>query len=94
MLLFWLSIVFNQTILSQASFVNINSYDIDAKLNLNSENLDITLLCQIQPSDSLSGVQFIFSSESKIHSVKYLRENNWISIPYQFNGKDSLLITF
>ena len=93
-LLFWLSIVFSQTILSKASFVNINSYAIDAKFTSNSDNLDIILFCQIQPSDSLSGVQFIFSSESKIHSVKYLRENSWISIPYQFNGKDSFLILF
>jgi len=94
MLLFWLSIVFNQTILSQTSIVNVNSYDIAAKLTLNSENIGITVLCQIQPSDSLSEVQFIFSSESKLHSVKYLKDNNWVNIPYQFNGKDSLLLLF
>jgi len=93
-LLFCLSIVFNQTILSQTSTVNVNSYDIAANLILNSENLNITLLCQIQPSVSLSEVQFIFSSESKLHSVKYLKDDNWISIPYQFNGKDSLLLLF
>ena len=93
-LLFWLIIVFTQTILSQTSIVNVNSYDIDAKLTLNSENLDITLLCQIQPPDSLSEIQFIFSSESKIRSIKYLKDDNWISIPYQFNGKDSLLLLF
>src|SRR3990167_290872 len=94
MLLFWLSIVFNQTILSQTSFVNVNSYDIAAKFTLNSENLNITLHCQIQPSDSSSEVQFIFSSQSKIHSIKYLKDDNWISIQYQFNGKDSLLLLF
>lgn len=92
--LLWLIIVFNQTILSQTTLINITSYDIDTKLTLNSENLDITLLCQIQPSDSLSEVQFIFSSESKIHSIKYLKDDNWLSIPYQFNGKDSLLLLF
>lgn len=93
-LLFWLGIVFNQTILCQTSFVNINSYASDAKSTLNSENLDITLLCQIQPSNSLTEVQFIFSSESNINSVKYLKDDNWINIPYQFNGKDSLLLFF
>lgn len=92
--LLWLIIVFSQTILSQTALINITSYDIDTKLTLNSENLDITLLCQIQPSDSLSEVQFIFSSESKIHSIKYLKDDNWLSIPYQFNGKDSLLLLF
>ena len=93
-LLFWLSVVFNQTILSQTSIVNINSYDIAVKLNLNSENIDVTLLCQIQPINSLSHVQFIFGSESKIISIQYLKEDNWIGIPYQFNGKDSLLLLF
>ena len=92
--LFWFIIVFVQRILSQTSTVNVNSYDIAANLSLNSENLDVTLLCQIQPSYSLSEIQFIFSSESKIRSVKYLKENNWISIPYQFSGKDSLLLLF
>src|SRR3990172_13342014 len=92
--LFWFIIIFNQTTLSQTSTVNVNSYDIAAKLPLNSDNLDITLLCQIQPNDSLSEVQFIFNSEPKLHSVKYLKENNWISIPYEFNGKDSLLLLF
>ena len=94
LLLFWLIIVFNQTILSQTSTVNVNSYDIAATLTLNSENLYITLFCQIQPSVSFSEVRFIFSSESKLHSVKYLKDNNWVNIPYQFNGKDSLLLLF
>src|SRR3972149_7195209 len=93
-LLFCLSIVFNQTILSQTSTVNVNSYDIAANLILNSENLNITLLCQIQSSVSLSEVQFIFSSESKLHSVKYLKDDNWTGIPYKFIGKDSLLLLF
>jgi hypothetical protein len=91
---FWSIIVFNQTILSQTSTVNVNSYDIAATLSLNSENLDITLHCQIQPSETLSEFQFIFSSESKLHSVKYLKADNWTSIPYKFIGKDSLLLLF
>lgn len=91
---FWFIIVFNQTILSQTSAVNISPYDIATKLTLNSDNIDITLQCQIQPSDSLFNVQFIFSSESTIRSIKYLKENNWVNIPYHFNGRDSLLLLF
>lgn len=91
---FWFIIVFNQTILGQSSIVNVNSYDIVTKLTLNSDNIDITLHCQIQPAGILSEVQFIFSSESTIRSVKYLKENNWVNIPYQFNGRDSLLLLF
>ena len=93
-LFFLLSIVFNHTNLSQTSLININSYDIETKLSLNSENIDITVLCQIEKSDSLSQIQFLFSSESKIHSVEYLKDDKWISIQYKFNGKDSLLLLF
>ncbi|VAX20741.1 hypothetical protein MNBD_IGNAVI01-1107, partial [hydrothermal vent metagenome] len=57
-------------------------------------NIDITVLCKIQKSDSLSEIQYLFSSEAKIHSVEYLKEGNWISIQYKFNGKDSLLLLF
>jgi len=93
-LLFLLSILINYTTLSQTSLININSYDINTKLSLNSENIDITVLCKIQKSDSLSEIQFLFSSESKIHSVEYLKEGKWISIQHKFNGKDSLLLLF
>ena len=92
--LFWLVIIFNQKVLCQTSIVNVNSYDIYTRLTLKSDNLDITLLCRIQPSVSLSEVQFIFSSESNLHSVKYLKDDNWTSIPYKFIGKDSLLLLF
>lgn len=93
-LFFLLSIVFNNTTLSQTSIVKINSYDIDSKLSLNSGNIDINVLCQIQTSDSISSVQFIFNSECNIYSIEYLEEGNWISIPYKLNGKDSLLLLF
>ncbi|MFH1527677.1 MAG: hypothetical protein ABIG69_13665, partial [Bacteroidota bacterium] len=78
----------------QTSIVNINSYDIEATLKLNSVNIEFTTLCQIQTSDSISTIQFVFSSESNIHSVEYFEEGNWLSVPYKFNGKDSLLILF
>lgn len=93
-LFFVLSIVFIHTTLGQTSIVNINSYDIEATLKLNSVNIEFTTLCQIQTSDSISTIQFVFSSESNIHSVEYFEEGNWLSVPYKFNGKDSLLILF
>ena len=89
-----LSIVFNKTTLSQTSIVYIKSYDIEARLTSNSPNIEITTLCHFQISDSISTIQFIFNSESNIHSVEYLEEGNWISVPHKFNGKDSLLLLF
>jgi hypothetical protein len=93
-LFFVLSIVFIHTTLGQTSIVNINSYDIDATLKLNSENIEFTTLCQIQTSDTLSSIQFIFNSESDINSVEYLTEGNWLNVQHNFNGKDSLLLFF
>ena len=87
-----LSIVFINTTLGQT--LNINSYDIDITLKLNSVNIEFTTLCQIQTSVSISTIQFVFSSESNIHSVEYFEEGNWLSVPYKFNGKDSLLLMF
>ena len=93
-LFFVLSIVFIHITLGQTSIVNINSYDIDATLKFNSVNIEFTTLCQIQTSDSISNIQFVFSSESNIHSVEYLEEGNWLSVPYKFIGQDSLLLMF
>lgn len=93
-LFFLLSIVINSTTLSQSSIVKINSYDIDSKLALNAENIDLSVLCQIQTSDSISSAQFIFSSECNIYSVEYLQESKWKSVPFKLNGKDSLLLLF
>jgi hypothetical protein len=93
-LLFVFYIAFIHTTLSQTSEVNINSYDIVATLKLNSSNIEFTTLCQIQTSDSISNIQFVFSSESIIHSVDYFEEGNWLSVPFKFNGKDSLLLMF
>lgn len=93
-LVFVFCIAFVHTTLSQTTNVSINSYDIEATLKLNSSNIEFNTLCQFQTSDSLSNIQIVFSSESIIHSVDYFEEGNWLSVPFKFNGKDSLLIMF
>ena len=93
-LLILLNIGYCPGFLSQTSDVSVNSYNIEARLNLNSANIDITTICQIQTPDSLSVIQFIFNSETNIHSIEYLEEDNQFNVPYEFNGKDSLLLHF
>lgn len=93
-LFFVLSTLCIKTTLSQTSVVNINSYDIDATLKLNSVNIEVSTLCQIQTSDTLSTIQFIFNSESNINSIEYLEKGNWLDVQHNFNGKDSLLLLF
>ena len=82
-----------QGFLSQTSDVSVSSYNIEAKLNFNSASIEIITLCRIQKSDSLSIIQFIFNSESNIHSVEYFEGGKQVNIPYKFNGKDSLLLS-
>lgn len=93
-LLLSLGFIYNPVSTCQTSVVYVHSYNIEARFNLNSPNIDITVLCQIQTSDSLSAIQFIFNSESNIHSIEYLEVGNQVNIPYQFIGKDSLLLHF
>lgn len=94
MLLFFFWLGLGDTIFSQTSKVCINSYEIKATYKLNTFNLELSTLCQFQTSDSISDIQFALSSESIIHSVDYFLEGNWISVPFEFNGKDSLLLMF
>lgn len=93
-LFFVSSIICINTIFSQTSVIKINSYDIEATLKLNSVNIEVITLCQIQTSDSLSTIQFIFNSESDINSVEYLEKGDWINVQHNFNGKDSLWLFF
>ncbi len=93
-LMFLLSVIYNPASFSQTALIQVNSYNIEASLTLNPTQIDITALCQIEASDSLSAIQFIFNSESIIHSIDYFEEGNRVNIPYRFNGKDSLLLQF
>ena len=82
-----------QIILGQELNINVNSYKINAKISESSEAIDIRLICDISVLKNSNQIQFIFSNEANIHSVEYLKDKDWISIPFEFNGKDSLLVT-
>ena len=73
--------------------INVDSYDINAKISESSEAIDIRLTCDFSVVKNTNQLQFTFSNEANINSVKYLRDKDWISIPFEFDGKDSLLVT-
>lgn len=92
-LAFCISLFFFQFIFGQSASLNIVSYNINAKISELSEAVDVKLICNISVKENSSRLQFIFSNESNIRSIKYLKEKDWISIPFEFNGRDSLLLT-
>jgi hypothetical protein len=91
-LLFSISLFHCQTNLRQDLNINVNSYKINAKISESSEAIDIRLICDISVLKNSNQIQFTFSNEANIHAVKYLKGKDWISIPFEFNGKDSLLV--
>lgn len=88
-----ISLFLCQIIHGQDSNINVNSYKINAKISESSEAIDIKLIFDISVLKNSTQIPFIFSTEANIHSVKYLKDKDWISIPFEFNGKDSLLVT-
>ena len=87
-----ISLLLCQNIHGQDSFIKVNSYEINVKISESSEAIDIRLFCDISVLKNFNQIQFNFSNEANIHSVKYLKNKDWISIPFEFNGKDSLLV--
>lgn len=80
-------------VFGQDSNINVNSYVINARISESSEAMSIRLTCDFSVLKNSNQLQFTFSNEAQLNSVEYLRDKDWISIPFEFNGKDSLLIT-
>jgi hypothetical protein len=93
-LLIIISLFSFQIILGQQRFNPIvESYKIEVDVSSLSGRTDVSLTCNIGGSGIDGPVQFLFNAESKINSIKYFYGSGWIDIPYEFNGKDSLLLT-
>ena len=80
-----LSLFHCKFILGQELNINVDSYKINAKISESSELIDIRLICDISVLKNSNQIQFTFSTESDIHSVKYLKDKEWINIPFEIN---------
>ena len=81
------------TTFSQKSDITVNHYKIEAVLSPSARLLDVNLVCNIIPNTNSSTLQFLFSSEANLKSVKYNDGEEWADIPFNINGKDSLLLS-
>jgi hypothetical protein len=90
---FCISVYFFLSAFTQTSAITIHSYNIEVVLSQSTQSADVKVICSISKTDDLSSVQFLLNSKSNINSVTYLKDNSWLEIPFNFNGKDSLLLT-
>ncbi|MFA6596234.1 MAG: hypothetical protein WCS69_00815 [Ignavibacteriaceae bacterium] len=90
---FSISLFVCQIVSAQYADITIDSYDINTTVLSNSEAIDVKLICNISVRNNSNAIQFIFSSESSLHSIKHLRDEKWINLPFVFAGKDSITIT-
>lgn len=82
------------TIQNQAQNFRINSYDISTKVTSADTTVEISAVCFIDVKENPTQLQLILNSSVDIHSIEMQVNNEWLNIPYRFNGTDSLnLIT-
>ena len=84
-------LLFNSSLLSQTSTTTVHHYDINIKFNVQTEVINIDLICELQKPDNLPEIKFLLNDESKISSIKIHKRNNWSEVQYKFN-EDSLVI--
>ncbi|MDP3150234.1 MAG: hypothetical protein Q8N83_14020 [Ignavibacteria bacterium] len=92
-LVFSFNFLLSQILQGQNSNINVVAYDINVKISKSSETVDIVLLCKLSVNNPTGRLQFIFSSDAVLHAVKLLKNKDWINVPFEFTGKDSLLLT-
>lgn len=81
------------TTFSQKPDISVNHYKIEAVLSPSVKLLDVNLVCNIDKNTDSNTFQFLFSSEANLKSTKYNDGEDWIDIPFNINGKDSLLLS-
>ena len=84
---------FFNTSFSQVSDITVNNYQIEAALLPSKKALEVKLVCNISPNKDTNTIQFLFSSEAILKTVKSRQDIGWSEIHFTFNGKDSLLLT-
>jgi len=74
----------------QTSPVEINSYDVKVNLDLPNNQLQITARLKLQKSDTVDRFEMLLNSDAKIKSIKSKINDDWINLPHEFAGKDTL----
>lgn len=87
---FCYSIISNLTI---ASDVVVKNYFIETKISFATQSVQVDLICSLQNNSDSDDIQFLLNSSYNMNSISYYDGNDWLPLPFNFNGKDSLLLT-
>jgi len=89
-LLFGLLVSISQNAFSGPLDIRIISYDVDATIRSFGDAVDVSLICELQNTDTVSQIEFLFNSVARVQSIQCLRKEGWMDIPFKFVGKDTL----
>jgi hypothetical protein len=70
----------------------VNSYFIEVKISFEAQSVQVNLTCNLQKNNDADEIQFLLNSSYKMNSISYYDGDDWLPLPFSFNGKDSLLL--
>ena len=76
--------------LSGSLGVKIISYNINASIRSLGDPVEVSLTCELQKSDTVSQIEFLFSSTILVQSIQFSLKNKWGYVPFEFTGKDTI----
>ena len=93
-ILFGLLFSIAQPAISQSHGISISSYNIEATIFPHAEVFMLSATCGMQKTDTASQFQILLSSSSTLQSIQALANGDWSDIPFEFVGRDTLLLRF
>lgn len=89
-IIFTLFVLLGHNAFCQTPQIEITSYGIKVNLDLPDTQLYVTARLELHKVDTVRQVEMLLSSDAKIKSIKSKINDNWIDVPYEFAGKDTL----
>ncbi len=91
LLLFFSSLIISD--FTFASDIIVKNYFIETNISFEAQLVQVNLICSLQKNSDSDNIQFLLNSSYNVNSISYYDGNEWLPLLYNFNGKDSLLLT-
>jgi hypothetical protein len=88
--LFGFLFCFAQGGLSRPPEVSVISYDVNAAIHTLDSAVDVSLVCELQKSDTVSHIKFLFNPIARVQSIQYHTKGGWRDITFEFAGTETL----
>ena len=76
-----------------ASEIIVKHYYIETNISFVTKSVQVDLICNLQKDKDSDNIQFLLNSSNNVNSISYYDGNDWLPLSFNFNGKDSLLLT-